>query len=128
MRLRRRPDEHHLRLGLGSTIAVTILGVVLAIVISEMASNTASVGVVAPVIIPIAAAVGMDPTIPVLAAIFGASCGFMLPVSTPPNAIVYGSGMVPITKMFRTGIAFDLIAAVVVSLGVLATASMVTLG
>jgi len=115
-------------LGLGSTFAVTILAVVLAIVISEMASNTASVGVVAPVIIPIASAVGMEPTIPVLAAIFGASCGFMLPVSTPPNAIVYGSGMVPITKMFRTGVAFDLVAAVVVSLGVLATASWVTLG
>lgn len=116
------------RLGLSSTVAVTVLSVVLAIVISETASNTAAVGVVAPVVIPIATAVGMDPTIPVLAAIFGASCGFILPVSTPPNAIVYGSGMVPITRMFRTGIVFDLLAMVVVSAGVLLTASAVNLG
>lgn len=115
-------------LGLSSTVAVTLIAVTLAVVVSETTSNTASVGVVAPVVIPIAAAVGMDPTIPVLAAIFGASCGFMLPVSTPPNAIVYGSGMVPITKMFRTGLVFDVVAIIVVSGGVIATASIAGVG
>lgn len=114
-------------LGLNGTVSVTILAVVLAIVISEMASNTASVGVIAPIIIPIATAVGMDPTLPVLAAIFGASCGFMLPVSTPPNAIVYGSGMVPILRMFRTGIVFDAIASIVIAGGVLVTVNFSTL-
>lgn len=114
-------------LGLNSTVAVTVMGVVLAVVISEMASNTAAVGVVAPVMIPIASAVGMDPTIPVLAAIFGASCGFMMPVSTPPNAIVYGSGMVPITRMFRTGVVFDVVAIFVIAGGVLVTTSFVSL-
>lgn len=115
------------RLGLTSTVAVTVLAVVLAVVISETASNTASVGVVAPIVIPIATAVGMDPTIPVLAAIFGSSCGFILPVSTPPNAIVYGSGMVPITRMFRTGVVFDMLAMGVVAAGVLTTAATVNL-
>ena len=44
-----------------------------------------------------------------LAAVFGASFGFMMPVSTPQNAVVYGSGMIPITKMVRSGIFFDVI-------------------
>jgi sodium-dependent dicarboxylate transporter 2/3/5 len=61
---------------------------------------------------------GVDPLIPALAAVFGASYGFMLPVSTPPNAIVYGSGMVPITKMVRSGIVFDVIGAVLIVAGV----------
>lgn len=113
-------------LGISSGPAVIILSVAFAVIISEMASNTAAVGVVAPVVIPIAAAVGMDPTMPVLAAIFGASCGFLLPVSTPPNAIVYGSGMVPITKMARTGVVFDILAIGVVSAGVLVMSTFIT--
>ena len=50
-----------------------------------------------------------------LAAVFGASYGFMLPVSTPPNAIVYGSGLVPITRIVRSGVVFDVIGAVIVT-------------
>ncbi len=49
--------------------------------------------------IPSANVAGVEPLIPALAAIFDASYGFMLPVSTPPNAVVYGSDMIPITKM-----------------------------
>ena len=49
------------------------------------------------------------PAKPALAAIFGASFGFMMQVSTPQNAVVYGSGMIPITKIFRSGIVFDII-------------------
>lgn len=63
--------------------------------------------------------------IPALAAVFGASYGFMLPVSTPPNAIVYGSGMVPITKMVRSGIVFDIIGAILIVAGVTITAQAV---
>jgi sodium-dependent dicarboxylate transporter 2/3/5 len=62
-----------------------------------------------PVVIAIAQAAGVDPVPPALGATFGASCGFMLPVSAPPNAIVYGSGLVPITRMVRGGIACDLV-------------------
>jgi sodium-dependent dicarboxylate transporter 2/3/5 len=60
----------------------------------------------------------MDPVVPALAAIFGASFGFMLPISTPPNAIVYGSGLVPITRMIRSGIVFDVVGAIVIAVGV----------
>lgn len=105
-------------LGVNSLIPLTILAVVIAILISETTSNTASVGIVVPIVIPIAIAAGVNPVIPALAAVFGASYGFMLPVSTPPNAIVYGSGMVPITKMVRSGAVFDVIGAVLIVVGV----------
>ena len=105
-------------LGFTSLLAVTILAVVVAVLISETTSNTASVGIVVPIIIPIAQSAGVEPLIPALAAIFGASYGFMLPVSTPPNAIVYGSGMIPITKMVRSGVFFDVIGAVLIVAGV----------
>jgi len=52
--------------------------------------------------------------IPALAATFAASFGFMLPVSTPQNAIVYGSGAVPITKMVHSGVSVDIAAAILI--------------
>ncbi|WP_122818887.1 SLC13 family permease [Nocardioides pantholopis] len=104
------------RLGLTSVFWITAFAVVLAIVVSETTSNTASAAVVVPIIIPIAMAAGVNPFVPALAATFAASFGFMLPVSTPQNAVVYGSGAVPITKMIRTGSAFDVLGAVLIVL------------
>ncbi len=54
--------------------------------------------------------------VPALAATFAASFGFMLPVSTPQNAIAYGSGVVPITKMIRSGASFDVLGALLIVL------------
>ncbi|MDQ3922417.1 MAG: DASS family sodium-coupled anion symporter, partial [Actinomycetota bacterium] len=101
-------------LGVTNLLAISALSAAVAVLISETTSNTASVGIVVPIVIPIAASAGVEPVIPALAAIFGASYGFMLPVSTPPNAIVYGSGMIPITKMVRSGIVFDIIGSVLI--------------
>jgi len=101
-------------LGLTNTFAITIFAVILAIIISETTSNTASAAVVVPIIIPVAVAAGINPFVPALAATFAASFGFMLPVSTPQNAIVYGSGVVPITKMIRSGISFDVLGALLI--------------
>jgi solute carrier family 13 (sodium-dependent dicarboxylate transporter), member 2/3/5 len=101
-------------LGIGSAVAITIFAVVLAIMVSETTSNTASAAIVVPIIIPLAEAAGTNPFVPALAATFAASFGFMLPVSTPQNAIVYGSGAVPITKMVRSGISFDIIGAILI--------------
>jgi solute carrier family 13 (sodium-dependent dicarboxylate transporter), member 2/3/5 len=101
-------------LGLSSVIAITIFAVLLAIVVSETTSNTASAAVVVPIIIPVAMAAGVNPFVPALAATFAASFGFMLPVSTPQNAIAYGSGAVPITKMIRSGITFDIAGAILI--------------
>lgn len=114
-------------LGVSSLLAITALSVVIAVLISETTSNTASAAVVVPIVMPIAIAAGVDPIVPALAATFGASYGFMLPVSTPPNAIVYGSGLIPITKMVRSGIVFDLVGIVLVVLGVTFMADLVGL-
>lgn len=115
-------------LGVQSLLGLTILATVIAVIISETTSNTASVGVVVPIIIPLALAADVNPMIPAVAAIFGASFGFMLPVSTPPNAIVYGTGMVPITKMVRSGIVFDIIGIVVIVVGVMGMGTLLGLG
>jgi solute carrier family 13 (sodium-dependent dicarboxylate transporter), member 2/3/5 len=80
-----------------------------------------------PIAISIAAASDLDPTIPALDAIFGAEYGFMLPVSTPPNAIVYSSGLLPITRMLKAGAVFDIIGAVLCVAGVLTMATVVGL-
>ncbi|WP_293785689.1 DASS family sodium-coupled anion symporter [uncultured Aeromicrobium sp.] len=111
-------------LGTSSLVGITILATVIAVLISETTSNTASVVVVAPIAAQLALAVDVNPAIPVLAAVFGASFGFMLPVSTPPNAIVYGTGMVPITKMVRSGIVFDLAGIVIIVAGVTGMATL----
>lgn len=103
-------------LGFTSLLAVSAVAALIAILISETTSNTASATIVVPIVIPIAAAAGLNPVIPALAAVFGASFGFMMPVSTPQNAVVYGSGMIPITKMVRSGISFDIIGLILIVL------------
>ncbi|MCA1620905.1 MAG: DASS family sodium-coupled anion symporter [Acidobacteria bacterium] len=88
--------------------------VVVAVVTSEATSNTASANMVVPVVIAIAKAQGADPLEPALGATMGASLGFMLPVSTPCNAIVYGSGYVPLARMIRYGVLLDIVGVFVI--------------
>lgn len=95
--------------GLDSVWGITLAAIFIAIIVSEATSNTASANMIVPVVISICLAGNLNPIPPAIGATLGASWGFMLPVSTPPNAIVYGSGMVPITKMIRSGIFFDII-------------------
>jgi sodium-dependent dicarboxylate transporter 2/3/5 len=94
-----------------------IASVFVAVLISETTSNTASANMVVPVIIAVAQSNGTDPLIPALGATLGASLGFMLPVSTPCNAIVYGSGHIPLLKMMRYGIVLDIVGAIVIIIG-----------
>lgn len=89
------------------TVPLTLLFTATAIVLSEATSNTAAANMIVPVAIAVSEAAGIRPIEPVLGATLGASMGFMMPVSTPPNAIVYSSGFVPITSMMRYGIALD---------------------
>jgi sodium-dependent dicarboxylate transporter 2/3/5 len=114
-------------LGVSTLVGITIVIVIVAVLISETTSNTASAAIVVPIAISIAAASDVNPTIPALAAIFGANYGFMLPVSTPPNAIVYSSGLLPITRMIKAGAVFDIIGAVLCVIGVIAMANLVGL-
>lgn len=94
--------------GIASLWGLTAAAVAIGIVLSETSSNTASANMVIPVIIALAQSAGVNPVPPALGACLGASYGFMLPVSTPPNAIVYSSGRVPIARMIRAGLLFDL--------------------
>lgn len=96
---------------------ITFAAVFIAIFASETTSNTAAANMVVQVIISLALAAGLNPVPPALGAILGCSWGFMLPVSTPPNAIVYGSGMVPIVRMIRAGFLFDLAGGLVIWAG-----------
>jgi sodium-dependent dicarboxylate transporter 2/3/5 len=103
--------------GATTTWGITFGAIFIAILVSETSSNTASANMVVPVMIALAQQAGVDPIPPAIGATLGASWGFMLPVSTPPNAIVYGSGMVPITKMIRAGIFFDILGGLMIWVG-----------
>jgi sodium-dependent dicarboxylate transporter 2/3/5 len=94
--------------GAESLWAITAISVAFAIILSEATSNTASANMVIPVVIATAQGMGVSPMLPAIGACLGASFGFMLPVSTPPNAIVYGSGLVTILQMVKKGIFFDI--------------------
>jgi sodium-dependent dicarboxylate transporter 2/3/5 len=97
------------------TVALTLTFTAVAIVLSEATSNTAAANMIIPIAIAVAIAAGVRPIEPALGATLGASMGFMMPVSTPPNAIVYSSGFVPITAMMRYGLALDIVGFVVIS-------------
>ncbi len=103
--------------GADSLWTITALVTTAAVILSEIASNTASASILAPVAIGLAEAAGVSPIAPVLGVALGASLGFMMPVSTPPNAIVYGSGLVPQREMMRAGLVIDIVGLVVTLVG-----------
>ncbi len=94
--------------------ALVAVGAVVAVLTSEFTSNTASANMVVPVVIALGQAAGGEALPAALAATFAASLGFMMPVSTPCNAIVYGSGRVPLGAMMRAGVLLDLLGATLV--------------
>jgi sodium-dependent dicarboxylate transporter 2/3/5 len=108
-------------LGVRSELGLVALATVIATILSETTSNTASANMVVPVAIALARSAGVDPVLPGVAATMGASLGFMLPVSTPCNAIVYGSGRIPLTSMMRYGVVLDVagVAVIIAVVGVL---------
>ena len=102
-----------------SEAGMLLCAVALTILVSEFASNTASTSMLVPLVIATAKAGGLDPVLPALGVGLAATCGFIFPVSTPPNAIVFGTGLVPLRRMIRAGILLDLTALVVVWGGLL---------
>jgi sodium-dependent dicarboxylate transporter 2/3/5 len=105
------------RTGASSLWTLTALSIAIGIFLSETTSNTASANMVIPVAIALAQTAGISPIPPALGACLGASFGFMLPVSTPPNAIAYGSGLVPIPRMIRAGVVFDVLGFLIILAG-----------
>ena len=104
------------------TVLVAIAAVV-AIVTSEFTSNVASATMVVPIVIALAQATGANPAAAAVSATLAASLGFMMPVSSPCNAIVYGSGRIPLRAMMAAGSILDAIGAVVITLVVIAATS-----
>jgi sodium-dependent dicarboxylate transporter 2/3/5 len=96
---------------------VLVVGVTAAVVVllTELTSNTATSAALLPVLASVAVGAGHDPRLLAVTAAVAASCAFMLPVATPPNAIVYGSGAVSVPEMARAGAWLNLLFVVLVS-------------
>ncbi|MDN3612993.1 MAG: SLC13 family permease [Vibrio gallaecicus] len=98
-------------------VLLTILAVVAFVVfLTEFASNTASAALLVPVFATIAEALGMSPVILSALIAVAASCAFMLPVATPPNAIVFASGHIKQSEMMRVGMVLNVVCILVLTL------------
>jgi sodium-dependent dicarboxylate transporter 2/3/5 len=84
--------------------------------LTEITSNLATTAMLLPVIVPVALALQVHPYTLMVGITVAASCAFMLPVATPPNAVVFGSGYLRIPDMMRTGIWMNLISIVLLTL------------
>jgi sodium-dependent dicarboxylate transporter 2/3/5 len=95
-----------------------LVGFVLLIIVflTEMTSNTATAASFLPILASVALGLGQNPLLLVIPATMGASCAFMLPVATPPNAIIYGSGKVTIPEMSKAGLWLNILFIILLSL------------
>jgi sodium-dependent dicarboxylate transporter 2/3/5 len=96
---------------------ITAVATLLGIALTELTSNTAATSMLVPVVISVCVAAGVDPLAPAIGTCLGASLAFMLPISTPSNAMVYGTGLVPIGTMVRRGLVLDLIGFFIIQIG-----------
>ena len=95
---------------------LTVLLIALAVTfLTELTSNTATAAALVPVSAALATGMGQPPLLLALPVCLSASCAFMLPVATPPNAIVFGSGQVSLNQMMRAGLWLNLLLAVVIT-------------
>ena len=100
----------------GLDIYVLILiSVALIILLTELNSNTATVATFSPILIIFAIGLEVNPLFFVIPTTIAASCAFMLPIATPPNAVVFGSGKVNINDMIRAGSILNIISVFVVT-------------
>ena len=101
------------------TLVLIVAAAGLVVFLTELTSNLATAATFLPVIAAIAAQSGIEPLVLCVPVTLAASCAFMLPVATPPNAIVFSSGVLTIPEMVRAGFLMNLIA--LVALTILAT-------
>ena len=104
--------------GLAGSSAIIVILVVAAFIIflTEFTSNTASAALLVPLFVPIGTALGLPPEILVMVIGIGASCAFMMPVATPPNAIVMGTGHIKQGDMMKVGFFLNLAAIGIVTI------------
>ncbi len=101
-------------LGTDDIWLITAMAIVGGILLSEFTSNAAAATALIPVVMAICQEAGVDKVPPLMGVTFAASFGSALPVSTPPNAIVYGSGLLPARRMMLAGVGFDVACGVVI--------------
>jgi sodium-dependent dicarboxylate transporter 2/3/5 len=102
-------------LGISAPLALVIATCLLVTFLTELTSNTATAQVMLPIMANLGQAAGIHPLLLMLAATVSASFAFMLPVGTPPNAIVFASGHIELKQMIRTGLILNLIGVVLVT-------------
>ncbi len=91
------------------TPVIVVAAAVLIILLTEFTSNTATAAAFLPILASVADGIGRHPMLLVVPAAMAASCAFMLPVATPPNAIVYGSNRLTIPQMLRAGVLLEIL-------------------
>ncbi|TVQ64323.1 MAG: DASS family sodium-coupled anion symporter [Phycisphaerales bacterium] len=96
-------------------IALVLIVIAVVIFLTELTSNTATAATFLPVLGGVALGIGADPLLLIVPAALAASCAFMMPVATPPNAIVFGSGHVTIGQMVRAGFWLNLISIMLIT-------------
>jgi sodium-dependent dicarboxylate transporter 2/3/5 len=84
--------------------------------LTELTSNTATTEMILPILASVAVAMKTNPLMLMIPATLSASCAFMMPVATPPNAIVFGSGRIKIAEMAKVGVFINIIGVMVVAL------------
>lgn len=99
-----------------STFTVLLSVVTLVNFLTEITSNVATTAMILPVLAPLAETIGENPILLMTGATLAASCAFMLPVATPPNAVVFGSGYLKMKDMVLTGLALNIISILVITL------------
>ncbi len=99
---------------------VLLVTTTIIVFLTELSSNTATANTFIPILSAAAVGLGIEPMPVLFAAALAASCAFMLPVATPPNAIVFASGMVSVGQMARAGLALNLMAIVLIASIILA--------
>jgi len=112
-------DQIAAQLDLLSRIPVWLMILSIALMVTfltEVTSNTATASLLMPVLAAASVAMDINPMLLMIPATLSASCAFMLPVATAPNAVIYGSGKVTIREMARAGLVLNLVGAVVISL------------
>jgi sodium-dependent dicarboxylate transporter 2/3/5 len=82
--------------------------------LTEITSNLATTAMLLPVLVPVAAVLNESPYVLMVGATLAASCAFMLPVATPPNAVVFGSGYLRIPDMIRKGFVMNIFSIVII--------------
>jgi len=101
-------------LGTRDIWSITAIAVSGGILLSEFTSNAATATTLIPVTLTICREADVDPVIPLVGVTLGASFGSALPVSTPPNALVYSSGLIPVRRMVLVGVGLDLLSCIVI--------------